>query len=276
VRTPDILSPKKKPVEYLAVRTLKYIGKGMRTGILSWRFGRIAVAAMGCALYPRHCHGCRTTLAGTGTHGICATCFSGLAKNLGPRCLRCDLPQRERHCPLCPAAAASLAHIRAPLLYAGILPTLVRAGKFCGDDAVWPSLAQYVAEDSAARKLIRPGTILLPIPLGAQRARARSYNQSSLLAQTLSRAWRVPVAYGLYRRGNTLAQSHLTLTARHRNLRGAFVCSQVLRGEVVLVDDVVTSGGTLSAAAAAVRQAGATVISAVAVARTVAFAATAP
>ncbi|RYF07064.1 MAG: ComF family protein, partial [Deltaproteobacteria bacterium] len=65
-----------------------------------------------------------------------------------------------------------MANIRAPLLYAGILPTLVRAGKFRGDDAVWPSLAQYVAEDSAAQQLIRPGTILLPVPLGAQRARA--------------------------------------------------------------------------------------------------------
>ena len=112
---------------------------------------------------------------------------------------------------------------------------------------------------------------MLPVPLSPERLRQRGYNQALLLARALGH----PQVHArmLLRVRDTEAQSHLARAERLRNLRGAFVpdplrAAQLAGKRVLLVDDVMTTGATLHAAAAPLRDAGALQVCALVLART--------
>jgi ComF family protein len=111
---------------------------------------------------------------------------------------------------------------------------------------------------------------LIPIPLGGRRQRLRGYNQSERIAAALGARVGVPVqAERLRRTRETPTQTALTPEARHANVAGAFRAESVRGLDVVLVDDVFTTGATLAAAAAALSAAGARRVEAVTFARAV-------
>ena len=100
---------------------------------------------------------------------------------------------------------------------------------------------------------------LIPIPLHHARLRSRGYDQALELARPLARALHLPLlGNALQRSKTTTAQSRLDADARQRNLRGAFdvVSAASIPGHVVLVDDVMTTGATLHAAARVLHRAG--------------------
>jgi len=107
-----------------------------------------------------------------------------------------------------------------------------------------------------------PGEVLVPVPLHQKRLRERGYNQSSLLAKELSRLTNLPVVDDcLIRQRHAPPQARTaTVDERRNNVAGAFTCrDHRLRGkQVLLTDDVSTSGATLDACAAALKIAGAT------------------
>ncbi len=112
--------------------------------------------------------------------------------------------------------------------------------------------------------------VVVPVPLSAKRERERGYNQAALLAGPL--ALRMDLAYkpgAVQRVRETESQVGKTLAQRQENVRGAFTArgSQVSGKRVLLVDDVLTTGSTLDAAAQALKQAGAVAVSAVVVSR---------
>jgi ComF family protein len=112
--------------------------------------------------------------------------------------------------------------------------------------------------------------VVVPVPLGRRRQRARGYNQAEVVARALAGTVGATLATALRRRRETGTQVGQHRRERRRNLRGAFVWEgRTLSGLAVwLVDDVVTTGATLVAAAEALQQAGAARIEAVAVAAT--------
>ncbi len=125
--------------------------------------------------------------------------------------------------------------------------------------------APYVAD------AIEKAEVLIPIPLSLKRLSERGFNQSLILSQQLSRE-KTHVS-SLLRLRNTLAQSTLPRHQRMTNLKGAFAVDPLmaakLRGKsVMLIDDVMTSGATLNAAAEVLRQAGAVYVAALVLART--------
>ncbi|VVD61082.1 putative competence protein F-like protein [Pandoraea horticolens] len=112
--------------------------------------------------------------------------------------------------------------------------------------------------------------LLVPVPLAPSRLASRGFNQAWELARVASRRANLPAsAHVLRRERSTAAQQRLSREARRCNLRGAFVASDHARGRrIVLVDDVMTTGATCDAAAAALKHAGATHVLAAVVLRT--------
>jgi ComF family protein len=155
-------------------------------------------------------------------------------------------------------------------LYTGKLRQAVLRLKFGGDDRLGIRLGERLAPTWEA--LPQGGEfgapLIVPVPLHPSRRRERGFNQSELLAAGLVRALkrqsggalpRVAKAC-LHRKRATPPQTGLSVAARRENLRGAFEVAkpEEVRGRaVVLVDDVMTTGATLSACARALKRAGA-------------------
>lgn len=99
---------------------------------------------------------------------------------------------------------------------------------------------------------------IIPVPLSSKRQKSRGFNQSEIFAQYISQAIGVPVQKSLKRLRNEEPQSRLSSVERAVNVRDAFFCEDDLRGlDVILVDDIYTTGNTMKACASAVCDAGA-------------------
>jgi len=145
--------------------------------------------------------------------------------------------------------------VRAACRYAMPVDRLLPRFKFHHDLAAGRLLAELMLH--ALRDVPRPEA-LVAVPLHPSRLRRRGYDQALELARPLARALQLQLMTdGLTRTRATAAQSELDATARKRNLRGAFNAKSGAWPEhVALIDDVMTTGATLSAAASALRTAG--------------------
>jgi ComF family protein len=159
--------------------------------------------------------------------------------------------------------------------YDGPMPAIIQAFKYDGHQTIAAPLALRLAAQPHLD--LDHADIVVPVPLHPWRRLVRGFNQAERLARHLG----PPVVQALARTHWTAAQASLHADARRRNVRHAFAlaspCTSGRRGalrerlsgaRVLLVDDVVTTGGTLSACAQVLREAGASDVRAVAVART--------
>ena len=126
-------------------------------------------------------------------------------------------------------------------------------------------------QDPQVLALLAQADVLIPIPLSAPRMRERGYNQAAQLARQL--APQQCLLYTLQRCLHTTAQSTLTRSARLRNLQHAFTVPtqqyhHLQAKQVLLVDDVFTTGATLAAASHCLLQAGAAQVNVLCLART--------
>jgi ComF family protein len=132
----------------------------------------------------------------------------------------------------------------------------------------WWRVADAMAAAMRGLEPLTGRVSLIPVPLGARRARERGYNQSERIAGALGRLLAVPVRTDiLHRVRETRTQTALTPEARQANLDGAFACDGAAGMAVVLVDDVFTTGATLVSAAGALAAAGAAAVDGVTFAR---------
>lgn len=149
-----------------------------------------------------------------------------------------------------------MAQTRAAFLYGFPLDRLVPRFKFHNDLSAGRLLAELMAQALAGSPLPQA---LVPVPLHASRLRQRGYDQALELARALAKYMQVPLrADVLLRVRATAPQSELDAAARRRNLRRAFSVLQgtALPAHVALVDDVMTTGTTLRAAAQTLARAG--------------------
>ncbi len=125
-----------------------------------------------------------------------------------------------------------------------------------------------IAQAAAARVPGAAPDALVPMPLHRRRLRARGFNPSLGVARELTRVVQAPVAHALVRTRDTPSQTGLDRRARRRNVTKAFTARGPVPSRVWLVDDVVTTGATLEAAARSLRSAGAREVVGVCLART--------
>lgn len=211
-------------------------------------------------LYPPRCASCE----GAG-EPFCSTCADALLPP-GEGCPRCGRPGRAATCGHCLARPPAFDGLRSAGLFGGPLADAVHALKY-GDR---PALARPLGRWLAERVPLEPGSLLVAVPLGRGRRRARGYDQAARLAGHLARASGATLLTGALRRiRETPPQVGLGRAGRAANVAGAFAADpgRVAGRELVLVDDVVTTGATADAAARALLAAGAVRVTVVALAR---------
>ncbi|MEK7873718.1 MAG: ComF family protein [Chloroflexota bacterium] len=215
-------------------------------------------------LFPPRCVAC-----GRGGSFLCAVCLTHATPVPEPRCSLCGQPIAGG--PLCSRCAESPvagSGLRSVFVYAGPVQAAVRALKYHNLRVVASPLGVEMA-----RYLQAWGVgldIVVPVPLHPRRLRERGYNQAELLARALGKETGLSVQpEALARVRDTPAQARAPSAAeRRRNVTGAFSAREVVRGRrALLVDDVCTTGATLSACAEALLAAGAAQVWGLTVAR---------
>ena len=204
-------------------------------------------------LFPLHCAGCRRE-----GKLLCAACVDELPRLLPPYCNWCASPGTRSPCRECGQSPLAVDVIRAPFLMKGAIREAVHSLKYRGVRAAAPELGRLLAQYLAVRPV--PGGVLVPVPLHPRRLRNRGYNQSALLARELAKLSGLALEEGLLSRVTDAPPQAGTASRQQRwaNVAGGFRCTGEVRGKkVVLVDDVATTGSTLSAGAAALKAAGA-------------------
>jgi ComF family protein len=235
---------------------------------------RYVVEPVLAALFPFDCPSCGTLVAGLGGP-LCETCLADLPCRVGTAC-GCGhlMPEGAlAPCGRCRRRLNPLPEGASLGPYDGVRRDAVLALKFGGQRRIAAQLARALWAQPAARRLLTPEALLLPVPLHPHRQRQRGFNQSELIARELARLGRQDTAVGvLVRQRDTAAQTGLSAAQRRANVSGVFAvgASADVRGRrVVLVDDVYTTGATARACARALRQAGAASVRLLTVARTV-------
>ncbi len=203
---------------------------------------------------------------------VCSSCVTRFAQPQ-PRCQTCALPVPAgiSRCGACLKSPPPLDACLAAVGYTYPWSELIARYKF-GDMPGWSAtLAGLLRSMPWVEPALEAADLLLPVPLSRQRLQQRGYNQALELARQLAPAKTAPGL--LLRIRDTPPQSSLQRAERLRNVQGAFAVEPLRQTEVrgkrvVLIDDVMTSGASLFAAAQALRDAGTTHITGLVLART--------
>lgn len=183
---------------------------------------------------------------------------------IGACCRMCSLPledSEEQVCNHCQKYAVPWDSAIAALVYGFPVDQLVRRFKFSRSLACGQLLAQELTRAVSSR-CIHPPDAIVPVPLHRTRYIARAFNQSEVLARHTAKSLGIPVYPGLLcRRRRTRAHSGLDAVSRRINIKGAFRCRLNSRQRdcirhIALVDDVLTTGATLSECTRAMKAAG--------------------
>ncbi|MCH8275186.1 MAG: ComF family protein [Armatimonadetes bacterium] len=207
-------------------------------------------------LYPRYCVLCRTRPE----EPFCAACRTLALPMVQGTCVRCGLgPAGE--CRAC-LWMGRLDWLRSAVDYDGVAGKAVQKLKYARHSILAKPMAGQMRP---VLEQVPDSDRVVPVPIHWTRRAMRGFNQSDLLAEGLAAG---TVRHDLLRRVRaTRPQVMLTSKQRLRNLEGAFKARPCRGGRVLLIDDVVTSGGTLEACAGALKAAGASWVGALTYAR---------
>lgn len=229
--------------------------------------------ALAAALFAPACAVCSALLDEPLSGCVCAPCWRSIRPITPPICDRCGdpLPRPEASTPHCSGGRSAVTRARAVGEYEGALRDIIHALKYAGRLSLAGPLAAHMR--TRGIDVLTDVDCLVPVPLHWRREHQRGFNQAREIARHLG----PPVIGALVRRRPTRPQIELAADRRKTNVADAFAVRRAwfrgydIRGKtVLLVDDVSTTGATLEACAAVLRDAGAADVHALTAARVVA------
>jgi ComF family protein len=263
-------------------------------GFFSW--ARRSVESVFAVLFPSDCRICAAPLLNISRLPVCLDCLDQIAPLHGKLCSVCGervlstYAEPEvadlRVCPVCRRIERPFARAVAFGSYDAGLRELIHLLKYNGVRPAGDFLGRRLAEAIASiePEFEQDTVLVIPVPLYKGKRRQRQFNQAELIARAALKAYpaggRLELATNiLYRTRDTLSQIGLTSHQRRENLRGAFAvpsAAEVTGREVLLVDDVYTTGTTVTECARILRKAGAAQVWVATVARTMKLASKQP
>lgn len=225
-------------------------------------------------ILPPVCLSCRSLVASHAT--LCPACWSQVDFITPPLCdrLGIPLPYDPGGTTISLAASANpptYDRARAVAAYSGVMRQLIHGFKYRDGQEGLELFGRWLC--GAGRELLADADLLVSVPLYWLRLWGRRFNQAALLSSVVSRQSGVPFDHFVLQRvRRTKTQIGMTASQRRRNVRGAFRVSskgkRLIEGRnIILIDDVVTTGATVEACATALRRAGAGRVDVLALAR---------
>ncbi len=223
--------------------------------------------------FPSECESCGVHLRAPAAPGLCGTCERAVHWLTPPFCRSCGRPCAAGPCAACRAARPAFDTAWACAAYAGPWRDLLRRYKFGRRRSLAGLFGRALirfARERAAEGDRAGWDVVTAVPLDPVTERGRGFNQCAPLVARLARELGIPAFDGLRRQRGSSAQSLLGRRARFENVKGRFRVrsGRAVRGRrVLLVDDVITTGVTVSECARALKDAGASSVTVLACAR---------
>ena len=222
-------------------------------------------------VYPRICVACKKTLGeDQPTNYICYSCLSAIQKNKPPFCQICGRhldPKKgfSSLCVKCKRSRYAFDRAFSPCSYSGTTRELIQLLKYKNKIYLAKPLAGFLVEFIKEYDFpIDMADLIVPIPLHKRKLREREFNQSQLLAKHVSDEFNVRLSDGnLFRIKDNQAQAELTDEKRWENVMGIFGLNNPIEFSnktIILIDDVITTGATVSEAASTLKENGANLV----------------
>ena len=219
--------------------------------------------------YPRSCLHCGDAVEHSDYQFLCSACSRELFLSKPPSCSTCGYPffgmlAGPRICPHCTELDPLFEQGKTLFLAKGPARSIIHALKYQSGFYVLEDVKVMIAKIPSYKDYF-DGAILVPVPLHPTKERERGFNQSLVIAKSLNDATMAKDLQNLLvRKVYTQTQTRLSRAARHQNVKNAFALASnavvIPNQTYILVDDVITTGSTFNACAAALREAGATQI----------------
>lgn len=222
--------------------------------------------ALADLFYPERCAGCERRASDV----LCGACAEALPRIEGPLCRRCGTPTAFETfaCEECKDVDLAFEGARAALRYEGVGEKLVQAIKYRAHTRVVGRVAAPLMADALDREA-DPFDLVVPVPIHRSRLAKRGFNQAELLARGVAARMGASVSDTLKSVRRTRDQVRLSAPERRANVGGAFQARERVHGRVLLVDDVLTTGATMSECAEVLLEAGAEEVHGLTLCRTV-------
>jgi competence protein ComFC len=232
----------------------------------------VVLETLGGLFFPLHCAGCGEAIR---TGWLCRNCADSLLPVNPPRCEVCSQPYCGALdffvCANCRGRAFHFVCAVAVLQSRGLVRDLIHRFKYCGEMWLGAPLSDFLVQGLRDPRLQgRAFDAVVAVPLHPLRRREREFNQAELLGRELARRQELTFCEALERLRYTTTQTHFDRRSRMQNLRDAFGLRRNIsvRGkDLLLVDDVLTTGSTLDECARVLLAAGARSVRALTLAR---------
>jgi ComF family protein len=227
-------------------------------------------------IFPTQCLGCAEILHPFTGQLFCPACKDKIKFITGSLCFICgttfpDSPAENHLCGDCLEKRPYFSSARAVFSYENIILNAIHHFKYNRDISIGEMLSSFMADFSFPDIDFTDYSLIMPVPLHIKRLRERGFNQSLILARAFGEKRQIPVNFSLLKRHKfTLTQTGSNRNERKKNIKGAFEVSnrgKIAGKNIILIDDVYTTGATINECAKTLIKAGARKVAVLTLAR---------